>query len=95
MVPAAEKADDRKHLFITVADQEGDTEKVKIDRADTLAALLRLGLDELYRKQNKNAADYDLVINGVAVNDLSQTVAQAGLRDRSEVVIAPKDVSRG
>lgn len=95
MAQAAEKSTDKKHLSITVADQEGDTEKVKIDSADTLSTLLRLGLDELYRKQDKNAADYDIVIAGVAATDLNLTVMQAGLHDRSEVVIAPKDVSRG
>lgn len=95
MAQAAEKPTDKKHLFITVADQEGDIEKVKVDSTDTLATLLRLGLEELYRKQNKNPADYDIVIASVAAADLNQTVTQAGLRDRSEVVIAPKDVSRG
>ena len=92
---AVDKPIEKKHLFITVADQEGDTEKVNVKNTDTLASLLRLGLDELYSKQNKNAADYDIVMTGVAATDLSQTVSQAGLRDGSEVVIAPKDVSRG
>ncbi len=95
MAQAAEKATEKKHLFITVADQEGDTEKVKVTSTDTLATLLRLALDELYRKHHKNAADYDIVIAAVVVTDLNQTVAQAGLHDRSEVVVAPKDVSRG
>jgi hypothetical protein len=92
---ATETPAEKKHLTIIVADQEGDTEKVKLDSTDTLAILLRKGLDELYRKQGKNAADYDIVIAGVVVTDLNQTVTQAGLHDRSEVVIAPKDVSRG
>lgn len=95
MAQPTDKTPEKKHLFITVADQEGDTEKVKLSPEDSLATLLRLGLDELYRKQDKIAADYDVVIAGVAVADLDQTITQAGLYDRAEVVIAPKDVSRG
>lgn len=95
MTQAAEKSTEKKHLTIIVADQEGDTEKVKVDATDTVGTLLREGLDELYPKQNKNDADYDVVIAGVVVTDLNQTVTHAGLHDRSEVVIAPKDVSRG
>jgi len=92
---STEKHTDKKHLTIIVADQEGDTEKVKVYLTDTIATLLREGLQELYPKQHKNPADYDVVIAGVAVTDLTQTVERAGLHDRSEVVIAPKDVSRG
>jgi hypothetical protein len=92
---STETSTEKKHVTIIVADQEGDTEKVKLDSHDTIATLLREGLDELYRKQDKNPNDYDVVIAGVVVTDLNQTITQAGLHDRSEVVIAPKDVSRG
>jgi len=96
MNPTTEKSAKKKErLTILVADQEGDVEKIKLDSTDTLAELLRKGLDALYPNQHKDAADYDIVLAGAVVTDLSQTVADAGLHDRSEIVITPKDVSRG
>lgn len=92
---ASGKPDHKERLTILVAGQEGDVEKVRIAPTDTLALLLGEGLDELYPGQGKSAADYDLLIGGVVVTDLTQTVEAAGLHDESEVVIAPKDVSRG
>lgn len=92
---AGAKPEDKKRLTIFVASQEGDVEKVKVGPTDRLAALLEKGVEELYPDQDRSAADYDLVIAGVVATDLTQTVLAAGLRDESEVVIAPKDVSRG
>jgi hypothetical protein len=85
-----------KKLTIIVADGEGDEAKVHLQSDATLAELLRKGLDELYDDgADRNAADYDLVIAGVAQTDLHGTLDAAGLHDKSEVVIVPKDVSRG
>ena len=48
MTQSTEKHADKKHLTIIVADQEGDTEKVKVYLTNTIAPLLREGLQELY-----------------------------------------------
>jgi hypothetical protein len=96
--PARETPDKPKphKLMIIVADGEGDEAKVHLASDATLAELLGEGLDALYDDGSpRNAADYDLVIGGVAQTDLGQTLAAAGLHNKSEVVIVPKDVSRG
>ena len=42
-----------------------------------------------------NPGDYDLLIAGTVQEDLGRTLVDAGLHDHSEVLILPKDVSRG
>ena len=89
-------ADEKKqHLMIIAADQEGDIAEIQVKSDDRLRKLLREALRELYPKQHLDPDNYDLLISGVVVTDLDQTLHHAGLYDRSEVVIAPKDVSRG
>ena len=88
-------ADNKQHLTIIAANQEGDVEEIKVKTHDALHKLLREALHELYPKQHLDPGSYDLLIGGGVVTDLDQTVHDAGLHDRSEVVIAPKDVSRG
>ncbi len=92
---AGAKPVEKKRLTIFVAGQEGDVEKVKVAQDNSLAELLAEGLHKLYLGEHKRAEDYDLLVGGVVATDLAQTVHAAGLRDGSEVVIAPKDVSRG
>lgn len=91
----AATADKKHRLTIVAANQEGDVEEVKLQSDDRVRELLRKALHELYPKQHLDPGDYDLLICGVVVTDLDQTVHHAGLHDRSEVVLAPKDVSRG
>jgi hypothetical protein len=93
------KPDHKPHpdhkLDIVVADGEGDEVKVEINANKDLAALLHKGLKALFGEPVPDPGDYDLLIGGTPVSDLSKTLSQAGLADCSEVVIMPKDVSRG
>jgi hypothetical protein len=79
---------------ITVVDQGGDQEHVRENEHVHLAQLLSKGVKALY-SEHANVGDYVLEINGTDEQDLSKTLAEAGLHDRSEVVILPRDVSRG
>jgi hypothetical protein len=86
---------DTQRWMIEVADQEGDDATVVLNEHVELSQLLRKGLDALYGEPPRNPDDFDLVIAGAAATNLSETLAQAGLHDRSEVVISPKHVGRG
>lgn len=83
------------HLSIVVADGEGDEATVTLNPNQHLAQLLREGLAALFGEPVPDPGDYDLLIGGTPVSDLSKTLADAKLKDGSEVVIMPKDVSRG
>jgi hypothetical protein len=83
------------HLTIVVADGEGDEAKVTLSKREHLAQLLRKGLAALHGKPVPDPGDYDLLIGGTPVKDLSKTLEEAGLCDGDEVVIMAKDVSRG
>jgi hypothetical protein len=80
---------------IVVANGEGDTAEVTLNEHAHLRQLLRDGLKALYGTPTPNPDDYDLLIGGGAQEDLDLTLAEAGLRNHAEVVILPKDVSRG
>ena len=80
---------------IVVANGEGDTAEVTLNQHAHLHQLLRDGLKALYGTPTPNPDDYDLLIDGMVQTDLGLTLAEAGLRDDAEVVILPKDVSRG
>lgn len=79
---------------IEVADQEGDTANVIANENAPLSRLLHEGLDALYGPPGHNADDFDLVIAGVAVDNLGESLIE-WLRHHLEVVITPKDVHRG
>jgi hypothetical protein len=91
----ATAANKKQHVTIIAANQEGDVEEINVKSDDPLHKLFREALHELYPKQHLDPGNFDLLICGVVVTDLDQTVHDAGLHDRSQVVIAPKDVSRG
>lgn len=78
-----------------MANGEGDTAEVTLNEHAHLRQLLRDGLKALYGTPNLNPDDYDLLIDGMIRTDLGVTLAEAGLRDQAEVVILPRDVSRG
>lgn len=82
-------------LDIIVADGEGDTAHVTLNEHEHLAQLLRQGLKALLGEPVPEPGDYDLLIGGTPISDLSVTLADAGLEDGAEVVIMSKDVSRG
>jgi hypothetical protein len=82
-------------LDIIVADGEGDTAHVTLNEHEHLAQLLRQGLKALLGEPVPDPGDYDLLIGGTPISDLSVTLADAGLEDGAEVVIMSKDVSRG
>jgi hypothetical protein len=92
---AADVANSIKRWTLEVADQEGDVEDVAINDNAPLSQLLRKGLDALYGEPTRKLDDFDLVIAGVAVENLNQSLIQAGLHDHTEVVITPKHVHRG
>jgi hypothetical protein len=79
---------------LVVADGEGDTANVVENEHAHLEQLLRAGLKALVG-EHVDISLYDIMIDGTAQDDLTQTLAEAGLHDGSEVVILTKDVSRG
>lgn len=90
----SEKTATPNRLTIIVADQEGDTAEIAENKHAHLDQLLRAGLRSLIG-EHIDPSEYDLVIDGNVQEDLSKTMEDAGLHDRSEVLILPKDVSRG
>ncbi|MGI8921475.1 MAG: hypothetical protein ACR2HD_07360 [Solirubrobacteraceae bacterium] len=82
------------HWTIIAADQEGDTKSLIENEHVHLDQLLREGVRELIG-QHANPSDYDLLIAGTVQENLHRTLVDAGLHDHSEVLIVPKDVSRG
>jgi hypothetical protein len=79
---------------IVAADQAGDTKNLTENELAHLDQLLREGVRELVGP-HANPSDYDLLIGGTIQEDLKLTLVDAGLHDNSEVLILPKDVSRG
>jgi hypothetical protein len=84
----------RRWTFV-VANGEGDTAEVTLNEHAHLRQLLRDGLKALYGTPTPNPDDYDLLIGGGVQANLDLTLTEAGLRDHAEVVLLPKDVSRG
>jgi hypothetical protein len=82
-------------LTIVVVDGEGDEATVTLNAHQHLAQLLREGLAALLGEPVPDPGDYDLLIGGTPVSDLTQTLMEVALKDGSEVVIMAKDVSRG
>ncbi len=85
---------DKHRWTIVVADQEGDTANVTENEHAHLDQLLRLGVRKLVG-DHADPGQYDVLIDGTIQEDLGRTLAEAGLHDHSEVLILPKDVSRG
>lgn len=79
---------------IIVADQDGDTASLAENPHTKLDHLLREAVRELVGK-HADPNEYDLLIGGTIQEDLGRTLEEAGLHDHSEVLIVPKDVSRG
>lgn len=79
---------------ITAADQAGDTVEISENEHTDLDQLLRRAVRELIG-QHADPNEYDLLISGTVQEDLGLTLEQARLHDHSEVLVQPKDVSRG
>jgi hypothetical protein len=79
---------------IIAADQDGDTEDLRENEHAHLEHLLRQGVRELVGEHAK-PDEYDILIDGTVQEDLSLTLVAAGLHNESEVLILPKNVSRG
>ncbi len=82
------------NLTIVATDQDGDTESITENAHAHLDQLLREAVRKLIG-HHANPDDYDLLIAGEVQEDLGLTLAAAGLHDGSEVLVMPKDVSRG
>jgi hypothetical protein len=79
--------------IIAVAD-DGDEARIEESKDGELRRLLREAVRRLYG-EGHDVDKYELVIGGVVQQDLEVTLEQAGLHDGSEVVVQPRDVSRG
>lgn len=79
---------------IVAADQEGDTKSFTENEHVHLDKLLREAVKELIG-HHADPDEYDILIGGTVQEDLGRTLVEAGLHDHSEVLILPKDVSRG
>jgi hypothetical protein len=88
-------AEATRRWTIVVANGEGDTAEVRLNEHAHLRQLLRDGLQALYGTPTPNPDDYDLLIGGEVQANLDLSLTEAGLRDHAEVVLLPKDVSRG
>lgn len=79
---------------ITAIADDGEHASIKEDDDGHLRQLLAKAVHVLYGA-DKNVEDYELVIAGVTQTNLDLTLEQAGLHDGSEVIVQPKDVSKG
>lgn len=84
---------DARWTIVAVAD-DGDEAKIEEGKNGELRRLLREAVRRLYG-DGHDVEKYELVIGGVIQQDLDVTLEQAGLHDGSEIVVQPKDVSRG
>jgi predicted DsbA family dithiol-disulfide isomerase len=73
-----------------------DGEQVTIEehKDGLLHRLLTEAVHKLYG-EDKKVDEYEILIDGTVQTNLDVSLVQAGLHDGSEVVVQPKDVSRG
>lgn len=82
-------------IQVTVIGQEADDKVVTVNPQQPCAQLLREGLRELYGNPSPNPDEYDLVLGGRIIESLSQSIADAGIVEGTEVSILPQSISRG
>lgn len=94
--PAAPHGDagDRR-ITVSVLGLEGTTANVVVNVNAPCRELLVKGLDGLYGEGAKDAAKYDVVVNGAVVADTAQKIGDAGIAEGVLVQIQPKEISRG
>lgn len=73
---------------------DGDEARLEESPHSPLRQLLDRAVHQLYG-QAANPGDYEVLINGVVQTDLETSLQQAGLHTDAEVVVQPKDVSKG
>lgn len=79
---------------ITAVAADGDEARLEESPHSLLHHLLDQAVRRLYG-DHANPADYELLVNGTVQTDLEVSLERAGLHDGSEVVVQPKNVSRG
>jgi hypothetical protein len=84
---------DHRWTITAVAD-DGDEASIEEAKDGSLRQLLSRAVHDLYGA-GKDDEKYEIVIGGGIQANLDATLEQAGLHDGSEVVVQPKDVSKG
>lgn len=84
---------DKRWTIIAVAD-DGEQASIEESKDGHLRQLLARAVRDLYGP-DEDDEQYEIVIGGITQTDLDATLEQAGLHDGSEVVVQPKDVSKG
>jgi hypothetical protein len=79
---------------ITAAAADGDEVTLEESPHSVLSHLLGEAVRRLYG-DHARVDDYELLIGGTVQTNLQLTLEQAGLHDNAEVVVQPKNVSRG
>jgi hypothetical protein len=80
-------------IIVVVAD-DGEHVEIEENKHSHLRQLLTKAIRELYGHGHK-VDEYELVIGGVVQVSLDLTLEQAGLHEKAEVVVQPRDVSKG
>jgi hypothetical protein len=73
---------------------DGDEAQLEESEHGSLHQLLDRAVHRLYGDHAK-PGDYEVLIQGAVQTDLAISLKKAGLRDQAEVVVQPKDVSKG
>ena len=79
---------------ITAIADDGEHVTVEENKNGLLRRLLTEAVHKLYG-EDKKVEEYEILIDGTVQTNLDVSLEQAGLHDGSEVVVQPKDVSRG
>jgi len=79
---------------ITAIADDGEHVTIEESKDGLLRRLLTEAVKKLYG-EDKKVDEYEIVVNGTVQTDLDLSLEQADLHDGSEVVVQPKDVSRG
>jgi hypothetical protein len=79
--------------IIAIAD-DGEHVAIEENKDGLLHRLLTEAVKKLYG-EDKKTEEYEIVITGTVQTNLDVSLEQAGLYDGSEVVVQPKDVSKG
>jgi len=79
---------------ITAIADDGDKASIEESEDGSLRRLLTTAVRDIYGP-GKDDEKYEIVIGGIVQANLDATLEQAGLHDGSDVVVQPKDVSKG
>ena len=79
---------------ITAIADDGEHVTIEENKDGLLRRLLTEAVKKLYG-EDKKVEEYEIVIGGTVQTNLEVSLEQAGLHDGSEVVVQPKDVSKG